>query len=93
MVNAIELIQKQKEIENRKYIIYQKIYNMIEKKINIASSTNNYYTWYQIPEFLIGMPKYSLDECNSYIKDNLLKNGFKVDLYNPNIILIKWFPS
>lgn len=31
MVNAIELIQKQKEIENRKYIIYQKIYNMIEK--------------------------------------------------------------
>jgi hypothetical protein len=93
MVNAMELINQQKQREDRKYITYDKIYNMIEKKINIASASNNYYTWYQIPEFLIGMPKYSLDECNSYIQNKLNKDGFKTIYYDPNILLIKWFPN
>ena len=67
MVKATDLIKQQKEREERKKNTFNKIYCLIEKKIVLASTGNNYYTWYQIPEFLVGLPLYSLDECQEYI--------------------------
>jgi hypothetical protein len=93
MVNAQELINKQKEREQIKTLTYDKIYSFIEKKIILSSEGNSYYTWYQIPEFFIGLPLYSIDECQIYIRNKLKKNGFKTEFYQPNILLIKWFSS
>ena len=69
MVNAQELINKQKEREQIKTLTYDKIYSFIEKKIILSSEGNSYYTWYQIPEFFIGLPLYSIDECQIYIRN------------------------
>lgn len=93
MVKADDLIKEQKEREERKKITFDKIYKLVEKKILVASAGDYYYTWYQIPEFLVGLPIYSLDECSKYIRDKLKKNGFESDYYEPNILLIKWFPK
>ena len=93
MVKAEELIKKQKEKEDKKYITFEKIYKKIEKKISTASSCDYYYTWYQVPEFLIGLPLYSFNECNEYVQIKLKKNGFDIDFYSPNLLLIKWFPK
>lgn len=93
MVKAEELIKQQKEKESKKFLIFDKIYNMIEKKINIASQVNFYFTWYQVPEFLIGMPIYSVEQCQIYVQQKLKQNGFETEFYMPNIILIKWFPK
>ena len=90
MVKANELIKLQKERESKKYIIFDKIYDRIEKKICIASSNNYYYTWYIIPEFLVGLPIYSLNDCNKYILDKLKDNGFNVNSYDNKLLLIKW---
>lgn len=91
MIKAEDLIKEQRERENRKYITYDKIYKLVEKKIYIASKSDNYYTWYQIPNFLVGLPMYELKECNSYIQSKLKKNGFNTDFYEPNFLLIQWF--
>jgi hypothetical protein len=91
MIKASELIKVQQERENRKYITYDKIYNIIEKKINLASIGDNYYIWYSIPEFFVGLPRYSVNDCSLYLQTKLKKNGFKIILYNPNILLINWF--
>jgi len=93
MIKANELIKHQQERESRKYITFEKIYKRVEKKITIASSGNLYYTWYIIPEFLVGLPMYSVDECKNYIEYNLNKNGFDIEYFYPNILLIKWFPK
>jgi len=93
MVNAQELINKQKEREQIKTLTYDKIYSFIEKKIIFSSEGNSYYTWYQISKFFIGLPLYSIDECQIYIRNKLKKNGFKTEFYQPNILLIKWFSS
>ena len=63
----------------------------IEKKIILASAANYYYCWYSIPEFIIGLPMYSLIECKEYIENKLKKNGFKIEFFEPNIILVTWF--
>lgn len=93
MVKAEELIKQQKEREDRKYITFDKIYTHVEKKICLASSGNYYYTWFQIPEILIGLPTYSHIECRNFIINKLVSNGFKTEFFDPNIILIKWFPN
>ena len=93
MVKAIDLIKKQEDKENKKYITFAKIYNNIEKKIIKASERNLYYTYYQIPQILIGFPTFSIKDCYKYIDNKLKKDGFKTDEYINNIILISWFPS
>jgi len=91
MVKADELIKKQKEKENKRQITYNKIYDNIEKKIILASSIDNSYLWYEIPEYLIGFPFYKLDDCKNFIINKLKSNSFEVDFIEPNILLIKWF--
>jgi hypothetical protein len=91
MVKAIELVKQQKKREERKKITFEKIYNVIEKKIILASTGDYYYTWYQIPEFLVGLPMYSIDECQKYIQEKLIANDFDTEFFLPNILLIKWF--
>jgi len=90
MVKANDLIKQQKEREDRKNKTFDKIYCLVEKKIILASAGDYYHTWYQIPEFLVGLPMYSIDECQQYIKTKLKKNGFKTEFYEPNILLIEW---
>ncbi len=91
MIKAEDLIKEQSERENRKFIVYDKIYKLVEKKIYLASKGDNYYLWFQIPEFLIGSPSYCLKECSIHIQSNLKNNGFNTDFYDPNLLLINWF--
>ena len=93
MVKAQDLINSQKEREKIKFKTFSKIYNTVEKKISLASSSNFYYVWYEIPEFIIGFPLYNLDECKKHIVKELKDNGFNVEIYDNNIILIEWFPK
>ena len=91
MIKAKDLIKKQKEKEELKKHTYDKIYKIIEKKIYNASNSNYYHIWYQVPEFLVGLPVYSYKDCKEYLINKLKSNGFNVDTYEPNILLIKWF--
>lgn len=93
MVKADKLIKEQKEREDKKKETFDKILLKIEKKIIMASSTNFYSAWYLVPEFIIGLPMYNLKECIDYLEEKLVKDGFKVTFYEPNIINIDWKPS
>jgi hypothetical protein len=90
MVKANDLVKQQKEREERKNKTFDKIYSLVEKKIILASGGDYYHTWYQIPEFFVGLPMYSVDDCQQYIQKKLKKNGFKSEFYDPNILLIEW---
>ena len=90
MINAIDLCKKQIDKEKDKYKIYDKIYEIIEKKIINASTCNLYYIVYEIPEFLVGYTVYSLNDCNQYIQNKLKNNKFKIKYFEPNILYISW---
>ena len=84
------LAKQQKEQEKNKYKIYDKIYDIIEKKIISSSKYNYYYTIYEVPEFLIGYTLYSFDDCCNYLQNKLKNNNFTVIFYSPNILFISW---
>jgi len=90
MVRAKDLVKLQKKRENKKKNIYQKVYTKVEKKIVLTSNTDYYTCWYTVPEFMIGTPLYRLKKCIDYIITKLEKNGFKVELFEPNLLLISW---
>jgi hypothetical protein len=93
MVKADELIKEQKVREERKVITFEKIYKTIEKKIILASASNYYYVWHEMPEFILGLPTYNLKSCIQYVVKKLKENNFECDWFTPNILLIKWFPK
>ena len=39
---------------------------------------------------LIGVPEYRFIVCINYIYDKLKSNGFSVNFYKPNLLLISW---
>lgn len=90
MVKAGDLIKAQKERDNIKYKTFKKIFNQIEKKIVLASSSNYYYIWYQIPVFLIGSPMYNIDECKQFVIKNLQDNDFKINENEGHLLYIYW---
>jgi hypothetical protein len=90
MIKAQDLINEQTKRENKKYLIFDKIYNSIEKKILIASNVNYYETCYELPEFIMGFPLYSLNECGLYIKNKLIENGFSADIIHYKLVYISW---
>jgi hypothetical protein len=93
MVKADKLIKEQIERDERKKITFDKVFLKIEKKIILASAANYYYCWYSIPEFIVGLPMYSLKECKEFIEIKLKKDGFKTEFFEPNIVLVNWFPE
>ena len=90
MITTYSLNQDRNERLNKKNDIYKNIYSIIEKKIILSNKYNNYYILYLIPEFLIGSSLYSLEECTNYIVLKLQSNGFMINIYDPNILLVQW---
>ena len=90
MVTADELVKDQSErnLKRRKY--FKKIYKLVERRIVDSSKINLYQCYYDIPHFLINVPIYKMDECRKYIVNKLKENGFKVEVHNPNRLIISW---
>lgn len=90
MVKAEELIREQLAKDKLKKESYKKVYKKLEKKIIQSSSVNLYYCWYDIPEFIINTPLYSLVDCKIYLAEKLKKNGFKSTMLTNTVILVSW---
>lgn len=90
MIKASDLVRQQKEKENLKNNTFDKVYSMIEKKIQLASAAGYYQAWHEIPQFIIGSSLYSLSDCEKYVQNKLKENGFKTKLYDPNLLFITW---
>jgi hypothetical protein len=90
MIKAKDLLKEQKARESRKIVTFEKIYIILEKKILYASQGDIYHIWYEIPNFILGLPLYSVKDCKDYLEKKLKDNGFNTTFLEPNILIIKW---
>lgn len=92
-INLDDLFEKKREIAENKLQLYNKILNRIHTKIKLTSNNNQgkeQFCWYLIPEMMIGISRYNVNECIGYILRKLRENEFVVRYTNPNLILISW---
>lgn len=90
MVTASELLKEQENKKKKKEKTFKKIYKNLEKRIIIANSANHNSIWFEIPEFILGVPIYKVLECKDYLQKKLEKNGFSSKFFEPKYLSIDW---
>ncbi len=87
-----ELYTQEKITEDHKIKIYQKILTRIHNKIKHTSKirNNKKFCMYLLPEFILGVPRYNINNCTTYVIDKLMNNGFHVKYTHPNLLWISW---
>tara|TARA_B100001057_G_scaffold406876_1_gene420436 strand:- start:100 stop:669 length:570 start_codon:yes stop_codon:yes gene_type:complete len=91
-INLDDLYTRKREIEKNRLQIYKQILNRVHKQIKISSRQkfNNQFTFFVIPEFLMGVPMYDIAACTAFIIDKLKENGFQIKYTYPNLLFISW---
>ena len=82
------------ETSNKKNLMRLEIYDDVlvkcHKRIKYNSTLERTYCFYQIPEFIIGVPLYKVEEMRIYIINSLKKDGLQVMYIDPNWLFISW---
>ena len=91
-INLDELYEKKREYDKSKLVVYNKLLSRVHTKIKTTSrqSINERCCWYIIPEMMIGITRYNVQECTSFLLSKLSDNGFTVKYTHPNLLFICW---
>jgi len=91
-ISLDELYDRKREVELQKMKVYTTILNRVHSKIKITARQKHdeQYTFYVVPEFVLGVPKYDVATCVSYIIEKLNDNGFVTKYTHPNLLFISW---
>ena len=68
-------INRKKEVREK---VYEKILEICYNKIRSASKKEMYKVYFDVPEFVIGLPVYKLNDCIQYVMNKLRNNNFIV---------------
>ena len=63
---------------------YDEILQKCHKRIKYNSTLERTYCFFQIPEFVIGVPLYDINELRTYVMNSLGKDGFQLVYIEPN---------
>ena len=90
MIDANKLRNEAKLKKKFKIECFEKIFQMCLNKIEIVSKTNIDKTWFEIPNFILGYPKYEPNEISTYLIKSLKKLDFNSWMVTNTIIVIDW---
>jgi len=89
-----DLYTNNRLLYEKKRAIYERVLGLahraIRTKAREAQQQTQKYCWYQIPEFMVGVPAYNAAECTGFVYTELLDNGFKVRYVHPGWLFIVW---
>jgi len=71
---------------------YNNILEQIHTKIKTISRmpNNDKSLLFQVPEFVMGVPRFSTRDCILYVVWNLRHSNFEVQYYPPNLLWVSW---
>ncbi len=69
---------------------YDKILKQCHSRIKYYSKFEKTTCFFAIPEFIIGVPLYNVEELRTYMMNSLERNGFKLMYLHPNWLMIDW---
>ena len=89
-LNISELHNTINEKEYKRLKKYDEVLQKCHSRIKYNCSIDRIYCFFQIPEFIFGMPLYDITELRTYIINSLKNNGFKILYIEPNWLFINW---
>lgn len=92
-LNIFELYKSINDKKEAKRSAFENVLVRVHSKIKLAASMDCYQCFYEVPEFIIGVPLFSLTDCITYVIKALKENGFKVNYFYPKTLYINWDPK
>lgn len=89
-LNINELYNTINEKTLKRMEVYDSILQKCHHRIKYNSKLERTYCFYQIPSFIFGTPIYDVNDMKLYIRNSLIKNGFKIMCIEPNWLFISW---
>ena len=91
-LNLDDLYKQKKITQEHKIKIYQRVLARVHSKIKTTSRMRGSAkcTFFLLPEFILGTPRYDMSECTSYVMEKLIDNGFMIKYTHPNLLFISW---
>jgi len=92
-MSQIDMRKLQEESNNiliKRMEMYDDILKKCHHRILYNSRLQRPYCFFQIPEFVFGVPLYNVSELRNYMMNSLKKNGFQLLYIDPNWLFIHW---
>jgi hypothetical protein len=86
------LFAEQEKIDRLRLQVYNRLLATVHQKIKFTSTLpgNQQMTYYDVPEWQPGCPRFDVKDCILYLIWNLRHAGFKIMYVSPNRMLISW---
>ena len=85
-----DIHKKQKDRETNRVNIYKKIASKCFKKIKETSQSEQTYCFFDIPEYIPGLPLYNMTECVMFLLNILKEKGFNSRYCDGFKIFVSW---
>jgi hypothetical protein len=91
-LDPASLYSEQEKRDELKLKTYNNILGQVHNKIRVNSRmpNNDKSLLFVVPEFVIGVPRFSTRDCILYLAWNLRNSNFDVQYYHPNLLQISW---
>jgi len=92
-LNIFELYKSINDKKASKVNHFEHVLTKCHSKIKLAAQNNHFACFFEVPEFVIGLPLFNVTECITYIINALKDNGFVVKYLYPKTVYITWDPK
>ena len=91
-ISLDNLYDRKQQIEQQRIKVYNNILKRIHSKIKLTARQRHdqQYLFYVVPDFVMGVPRYDVATCISYVIEKLSDNGFVTKYTHPNLLFISW---
>ena len=89
-LNINRLYETMDEKNMKRLEKFDEILKQIHTRIKYYAKLERTYCFFNVPEFIIGVPLYNVNDLRTYIMNCLNKDGFKMLRIEPNWLFISW---
>ena len=89
-LNINNLYETMWEKNMKRYEKFDGVLKKIHNRIKYNARLEKTYCFFQIPEFIIGVPLYNIEDLKRYLIELLKKDGFQLIYIDPNWLFITW---
>lgn len=95
-ISLNELYQVRRMKDHSKKTSYERVLELVYRRIRNVNSYGGMNTFYEIPGMLVGFPLFNIHECMTHVVEKLRGSGFLVQILPPPhvcVVYISWDPS
>lgn len=92
MLQVEDLYKKRETRDKSRLKAYNQMLDIIYHRVKVTSQmpTGQTYMLYNIPTFVLGLPRIDLEDCVVYLVYQLRSSGFEVRYTYPNLLFVSW---